>query len=1847
MLHIQRLTRGIFTVSFTKSIITSAKPIALRGGRMRKRGGQVVSFAPHFSDLLSGASRMALGGVLILSGVAALSPSSAMAEPVSQKCEGTTTIICSGPASPSGDDIRIALEVFEDTTVTTAPGFGIDTSERSGAAIAINAYADANVSFTDANSSDISGQAGGVIIINHYDGDISITTNGSVMGSGDTYSAALLAYSSSDGDISITNTGLVAAATGIVAVQTGSGNITVENDGAVLGNTAIHALHSGTGSITVTTGEDSLTVSADSDDISGGNAINAWHYGAGAVEPSSTDEALVAVRITTAAGGQILASGEYGDAINAWAEGTGDIIINNAATLIAEDYGITANNAAASGNAANVSITNSGDIDRTRVGINAASSSDGIVAIHNSGQVISKEQAIRGWHVGQGSLDISNAGSLTSEGEFGVSAYANGGSLIGITNSGSVNITRNEIGEELWTAALHTQNDGDGTTSITNTGTITANLIGRADTDAELGEFGHELSISDIAVDSAGINALGYGNGAVTVVNGLNSGTLLNAALADEVQEFSAQIITSATADMSALLISDRDAEIWGFNGVASSVGVRVVQTGDALVDVTNNGLIESTAAVTGNLTVNAWDLYVNASNTAAMSAGVAALHQGNANLNITNSGDIVGLASTSLNRNFSALDRASLFEDDDSGNDTIQSATVAYGITVGHFGDGDIVITNHGNTTSEAVNSGDVSINAYGIGGDYGMLTVNTGAIGVAAHHSGTGAITITNDGSIHSTATNNGTLSLQADEWVEDAYGQSTATAVGIKAVHIGNGSITIHNSGDIETVATIRNPISISAYDIYNSGAETDATSIGIQAELSGHYQEGDITITNAGTIKASAEWVLDELDMLNNRQGFYAWDYSTAAGISANHASTGNINITNDGEISAYGVRADGVSATHSGYGNINIINNDEIYGSDDGISAEHYSRGNISITNNGQIVADDDAIYAYHDGRGDIIVTNNAVLTSYDDEGIDALHEGKGSISITNLGEIVADDHGIEASHYGKGSIFVTNAGTIDARDNGISAEHDGRGNISISNTATGIIDARDNGIDVEHYGRGNVTIANAGTIDANEYGINVGHNGRGEVVIVNTGTIDAGYDGIYAYKDGKGDVQVANAQGAVINAGDFGVYVDKSGKGEARAENAGSITSGWDALRVNHYGKGAATVVNTGTLTAGANAIDASHSGRGNIDITTTGNIVSGEANDYDSYAAIFASHTGRGDISITTAGSVKGSYSAISAYAANGAIEITNNGSLANLSGESSDLVIFAGPSHDDSNGSVTITNNGIITGAIVTDTDYYGYYEPNGTSFDDTITNNGVWNTENAVNRFGAGTDILTNVGTINAANAYFLGLDSFVNNGTLSLANTAATDWLITTGSLTLNADSQVVLDISGYNADNIYAYGHLEIDGGSLIVNQVGPRAKPGIFYLLDGTTRSGEFATTNLANTAFLDLNLNYTETGVELEIEQVRQFSDLALTPNQRGISAALESIEVSLQPDLGRAPMMMLMDIDLPEDNVMLDEILYLPTEAAVADALNQLSGESHAALRSTLADDSRLPRNAILNRMQTREGSAVWGELFYGAGNLDQAKNRATSGSKRDAWGFILGVDAAVSENVTFGFAGSVINHESDQQARGSKLDAETVNLLAYVGAEAGKARFKLGAGYAWGDINTSRSVNFGRFSDRLTANYDASLIQAFAELGYRLPLGGGYVEPMVNVIYVDTTTDAFTEKGGLAALTAEKRSESTTLSTLGARFSTAQTGIFSINGMAGWQHGFGSLTPTNIMTFEGSDSFTIQGAPQSRNAAVASLEAKFDVNDKTSISLGYDGVLGNVSQDHAAKVAVRVKF
>jgi uncharacterized protein with beta-barrel porin domain len=106
-------------------------------------------------------------------------------------------------------------------------------------------------------------------------------------------------------------------------------------------------------------------------------------------------------------------------------------------------------------------------------------------------------------------------------------------------------------------------------------------------------------------------------------------------------------------------------------------------------------------------------------------------------------------------------------------------------------------------------------------------------------------------------------------------------------------------------------------------------------------------------------------------------------------------------------------------------------------------------------------------------------------------------------------------------------------------------------------------------------------------------------------------------------------------------------------------------------------------------------------------------------------------------------------------------------------------------------------------------------------------------------------------------------------------------------------------------------------------------------------------------------------------------------------------------------------------------------------------------------------------------------------------------------------------------------------------------------------------------------------------------------------------------------------------------------QSATQKTTLSTLGVRFDTAAAGPFSVRGLVGWQHGFGDLTPVSRMQLAGGQGFNIQGAASSRDAALVSVEAGFRLSDKAVIALGYDGVIGSASQEHAALASFKLAF
>src|SRR5690606_23478325 len=102
---------------------------------------------------------------------------------------------------------------------------------------------------------------------------------------------------------------------------------------------------------------------------------------------------------------------------------------------------------------------------------------------------------------------------------------------------------------------------------------------------------------------------------------------------------------------------------------------------------------------------------------------------------------------------------------------------------------------------------------------------------------------------------------------------------------------------------------------------------------------------------------------------------------------------------------------------------------------------------------------------------------------------------------------------------------------------------------------------------------------------------------------------------------------------------------------------------------------------------------------------------------------------------------------------------------------------------------------------------------------------------------------------------------------------------------------------------------------------------------------------------------------------------------------------------------------------------------LLLLPDDAAAIAAFDLLSGEIHPSARTAVFEDSRLPRNAVLNRLDDDQpNGAVWGQAYGGWGQSDGDGNAARL--ERDSRGLVFGVDTLLGDTVTLGLAAGWTN-------------------------------------------------------------------------------------------------------------------------------------------------------------------------------------------------------------------------
>lgn len=1750
---------------------------------------------------------------------------------------GDITVTTTGSITTTGDDgIEAesddgAITVTASGPINATDGFGIDV-DSDGGAITVTATGAITATGSDGirvasdggdiavTAGDITANDGVAIRVAQFGGstgDIAVTTTGSVLGA-----LGILATSFATGaDISITTNGKVTGLTDEGILATGRGDISVSVADTVTGGTralGLSNISSGSGDISVTGAGGFVGLN--------GDAVNIENRGSGSV--------LFDVS------GPISATGGHGVRILDTAIG-GDTRITTGA-VTASGPGSRAIDFASQSTAGDITIVANGDLNADVIGVSArlGSAASGDIDVTTNGSVTA-HFGIDAINFGSGSATVTARGPITAINGDGITAISGRGDVTviagdvtatggrGITadrfdpGTGVVSVTAGKVSGE---TGIFAANGSDGATNVTANGAVTG-------------------------VDGFGIVILGQGE--------------VNLAVADTVTGSIGGLLVEGG------LVGGGDISITGAGGFAGLSGdaVNILNEGSGTITFDASGPISATngngvfirdTSAGGDISVTTGAVTATTATFNAINVISASL---TGNVNVVSNGVLKG-------GNWGVI--ADISPGVATGDITVTTNAAieaGQGIRALNFGSGSVGILAAGPITATT----GVGVRAQTAGG---AIDITTGAItsanvGILAVHvgAGTGAISVVANGPVNSTTSDgaflqgNGAISLIADGLVS---GQRGLTLDGGRG---GAGDIAVAGTGGFaglngDAVNILNSGSGNVLFDVSGPITATGGNGIVVRDTRNG----GDISVTTGGVAATDANMAAIDIRSISRTGGITVVAdgdlrggiVGVSASLGSGGTATGDINVTTRGSVTAAG----GIFSMNQGSGSITVTAAGPIVAGGFGGVFAQASGGDITV-NAGDVTSVGGAgIILRSAGEGSINLTTGNVSGVL---GIAATGDGGGAISITANGAVTgtAIDEGIRVT--GRSAVSVAVADRVSGGRNGLSLTGGtgGSGDISVTgaggfvggtqdaarivNNGSGnvlfdvsgpITSTRGNGVFIRDTAAGGDISVTAGEVTAATATFNAinvfSASTTADVNIVANGVLRGGNWGVITRllpADAIGDMTVVTT--AAIEAGQ-GVQALNFGSGSVVITTAGPITA-TTGLGVQAQTAGGAIDITTGAVTSAGVGIQAlqTGTGAGGIAIAANGAVTSATAAGIlatggdiqidvrdvkGATAGISTNNNGVGSTDIRVRGTVEGGTNAINAFSSGDqAVNILNEGVIRNSSAASSAIALGA------AGGLVTLTNAGTLLGGVILGADSSRFQ------------NQGSWNSVGGDSIFAGGDDRLANAtgGSILGTSGadvldltLWRGLETFENSGRIALSDGGGGDAVITSANALFLDGSVLEVDIGGANGSDAFATsGTLDIQTGSrLAVNIVQPLALNFRYVVAqadDGLT--GRFELEDRLLTAFVGLRDGYTDTTAFIEVAQLRALAEAGITPNQRETAAGADS---------------------LPDDNALRTALLLLPDDTAAIEAFDQLSGEIHPAARKAMADDSRLPRDAVLDRLDDgrRDGSA-WGRAFIEERVSDADLNAAKM--ERDTGGVLFGVDHALGDNLTLGVAAGRFNTDLSIIARNSTGSMRTTQGLVYLGGRLGQWGVKAGLGYAATSTATRREISFPGVNASPAARYDGSVLQGFIDAGYRIPLHGGYLEPFASLTTIRAKTDAFAETQGPAALSGEANTDDLTVSTAGLRFSTGVVGPFSLQGSAGLRSLSGDLDPDGRHAFDGGTTFTVLGAAQSDRAAVVDVEAQWRLAPNITLGVAYDGVMGTEGQDHSVSGRFRFAF
>ncbi|MCU4121174.1 autotransporter domain-containing protein [Variovorax sp. N23] len=815
----------------------------------------------------------------------------------------------------------------------------------------------------------------------------------------------------------------------------------------------------------------------------------------------------------------------------------------------------------------------------------------------------------------------------------------------------------------------------------------------------------------------------------------------------------------------------------------------------------------------------------------------------------------------------------------------------------------------------------------------------------------------------------------------------------------------------------------------------------------------------------------------------------------------------------------------------------------------------------------------------------------------------------GTLSITGGGVVNATGGLVGREAGSTGSVTISGAGSAWNNSGHVFIGNVGNGTLSVSNG--GSLRSVDGYVGTEAGSTSSATLTGAGSTWVNSGDFFIGHNtGAAGTVTVTDGATLRSVQGILGDLAGsRGTLRVSGAGASVTTSGDFNV--GRFGQGELRVESGATLNAGRGLIGNEAGSTGTAVVSGAGSTWRNSGKLTVGASGEGSLTVGNGGTVAASE----------IAIAQSAGSVGVLNIGAAEGAAAEAAGTVDAGSIRFgAGTGKLVVNTNDTTTLAASLSGS-----GAIAKLGSGLLR------------YTGDGSAFSGQTTLS--TGTLSVNGRLGGALTVasgatLQGIGTV--------GNTTLLAGATVAPGNSIGT--LNVAGDFTFSAGSRYVVeaDAAG-NSDRIAATGSITLNSASLVVVTADGNWNPSTTYtiLTSGKGVVGSFGDVS-TNFAFLQPTLNFGADGnVVLTLPRnSTAFPTVAVTRNQKSTAGAVEALGAG----------------------TLYNAVVQLDAPTA-RNAFDRLSGELYASWKGAVMQNSRLVRDAGIDRLRQATDSvaaptdlasrggvegATWGRA-YGAWGDDSSDGNAAR-TDRQSGGVIIGADTRVGPDWRVGVMGGASQSRLNLDDRAASARSDDYQVGLYGGRRWGALSLRTGAAYGWSDADTQRSIDFTGFSDTATADRRAKTAQAFAELGWRFDLPQASLEPFANLAHVNVRSEAFVERSGAAALHGASENDDITFGTLGMRGSTLLAlgaADATLHGTLGWRHASGDRTPSAKLAFVGGSGFAVAGAPLARDAAV--VEASVDIRLQRQLTLGvsYGAQLGDGLREHSVRAHVAWTF